>query len=95
MQGFSEPLYKVISEKNINININDGVMFTTEDYQRIMHKHNIHNKGNHIDFLFEEEHNEYTVPTIYNRLCKACLFAQTENTLLDYTYTIYLLHLRT
>ena len=38
MQGFSEPLYKVISEKNINININDDVMFTTEDYQRIMHK---------------------------------------------------------
>ena len=47
------------------------------------------NKGNHIDFLFEEEHDEYTVPTIYNRLCKACLFAQTENTL--FRLQIYLL----
>ena len=55
-------------------------MITTKDYQRIMHN-NFHNKGNHIDFLFEEEHDEHTVPTIYTRLGKAFLFVQTENTL--------------
>ena len=38
-------------------------MFASEDYKRIMH--NINNEGNYTDYIFEEEHDDYTVPTIY------------------------------
>ena len=59
----SELLYKVISENNINVN--DNVKFTSEDYKRIMHS--INNEGNHTDCIFKEEHNNHTVPIIYTQ----------------------------
>ena len=38
-------------------------MFVSEDYKRIMH--NINNEGSYTDYIFEEEHDDYTVPIIY------------------------------
>ena len=52
-------------ESNKNNNINDDAMFASEDYRRIMH--NINNEGNYTDYIFEEEHDNYTVPIIYTK----------------------------
>ena len=38
-------------------------MFASEDYKRIIH--NINNEGNYTNYIFEEEHDDYTVPIIY------------------------------
>ena len=45
--------------------INDGAMFVSENYKRIMH--NIDNEGNYTNYIFEEEHDDYTVPIIYTQ----------------------------
>ena len=38
-------------------------MFASEDYKRIIH--NINNEGNYTDYIFEEKHDNYTMPIIY------------------------------
>ena len=38
-------------------------MFASEDYKRIMH--NINNEGSYTNYIFEEEHDDHTVPIIY------------------------------
>ena len=43
----------------------ENEMFVTNEYKRIMH--NINNEGVYTDYIFEEAHDDYTVPHIYTQ----------------------------
>ena len=49
----------------MNMNINDDELFAADKYKRIMH--NINNEGMYTDYIFEEEHDDYTVPNIFTQ----------------------------
>ena len=44
-------------------NINENEIFATDEYKRIMH--NINNEGIYTDCIFNETHDDYTMPNIF------------------------------
>ena len=47
------------------MNVNDDELFAADKYKRIMH--NINNEGMYTDYIFEEDHDDYTVPNIFTQ----------------------------
>jgi len=48
--------------ESTDINLNEDAMFASDEYKRIMH--NINNEEMYTDYIFEEVHDDYTVPNI-------------------------------
>ena len=48
---------------NNNNNINDDALFASEEYKQIMH--NINKEGKYTNYIFQEVHDDHTVPNIY------------------------------